>query len=810
MSDRKKNLLMLAAMLGVMVIFFARILFTDKIIRAPDIINESYWSVLEISKRSFLDFFKISLSADWSIYGNSGNTLLGGEVGGNLVYFTSLIYYFIPPPASVAWFIVFHFFVGSCGVYYYCRTIGTSTLAAMLGGLIFALAPEMASLINAGHVMKIATISVAPWAFVLLEKGFQRRRLIYFMATSIVLAIQFFNSHWQVAYYTCLAVGCYGVIRVLLTLRGQSDEAANNKAACKLIGMNLVTLFFFLSTVAISLAPLSQWSTDTNRGAQSGENTGKGGLNRDEAMSWSMPPEELGAFVVPGLFGFSRQEGGPNPDNIRSYYWGRMVFTQTTSYFGLLPWLLLPLPLLFRRDRYTLLALMAIVGGIIFSMGKYTFVYNLLFDYFPGINRFRVPKMMMFIPVIGLGVMAARGIDILQDERCRATAAFRRYLAGVVAVPLLLLLFIGSLKFGADYWLALLSEMIRQPSRYEQGAALVAQRWGNMIAEAVIAALFATFYVTAIIVAVRKKISAAPAFLLLLLLFIADVWRVNDKFMFLTDVPQSSKGDRSPTVDFLSRQSKQYRALPIGVDPAYLSSHDIPVMYTPMPVQQLRWQEVLNTFTLQSAVPDMLNVRYLVMPSEEYKRDKVQLGDRYKPVFASPDGGEIVLENTSVLPKAWLVPSVIQISNRGHGLQLLQNPAFDPRQVALVESSPPIEMGHFPKDAAASVKVDRYEGKRIDVSATTPVNSLLVLGEKYYQGWKAFVDGKRVDIYPVNNILRGVYLTPGDHKVEFRFDPLPFKIGKYLTLASFALFAGMLIREWLARRARVQDARGKV
>jgi hypothetical protein len=58
------------------------------------------------------------------------------------------------------------------------------------------------------------------------------------------------------------------------------------------------------------------------------------------------------------------------------------------------------------------------------------------------------------------------------------------------------------------------------------------------------------------------------------------------------------------------------------------------------------------------------------------------------------------------------------------------------------------------------------------------------------------VDGRATEIVPVNHILRGVYLTPGKHTVEFRFDPLPFKVGKYLTLASFALFGLMLIREW--------------
>ena len=42
--------------------------------------------------------------------------------------------------------------------------------------------------------------------------------------------------------------------------------------------------------------------------------------------------------------------------------------------------------------------------------------------------------------------------------------------------------------------------------------------------------------------------------------------------------------------------------------------------------------------------------------------------------------------------------------------------------------------------------------------------------------------------------------------MEFVFDPMPFKIGKYLTLASFAIFAAALVREFLMRRRRVAAA----
>jgi hypothetical protein len=801
MTENRKNYTALALMLMLLVLFFSQILFTDKIIRAPDIIQEFYWSAIAASKLKLGNIVNFDLKAAWSIEPNSGYTLLGGGVGGHFNILNKLVFILIPIPAAVAWHIVLHLFLGAAGVYCYCRAIGTSSSAAFIAGVIFALAPEMATLINAGHVMKVATIVFAPWAFFCLEKGFQKRKVIWFMATGLVLALQFFNTHWQIAYYTCLAVGLYGIVRMILILR---EEAWQERAgAYRLIGMNLVTLFFFLSTVAISLMPLASWSTDTNRGEQSGANQGKGGLNREEAMSWSMPPEEMAAFVIPGLFGFSRQEAGENPPNIISYYWGRMHFTQTISYMGLLPWLLVPLPLIFRRDRYTLLAMLGIVGGIVFSMGKYTFIYNLLFDYFPGINRFRVPKMMLFIPVIGLGVMAARGIDVLHDETLRATKTFKRYLLGIVLLPVALLLFFVLLKTGQKQWLTMIMDIISQPTRYESGEQLIWQRWNNIIYETGIAAFLSVLYVFVILAAFRWRRFSVIAPAVLLLVFVADVGRVDYKFMFLASVPQQSKGFKTPVVDFLASQSKQFRAMSLDGDSSYFAEHGIPIFFTSQAVQQVRWQEILDGFSFVSPVADMLNLKYLIMSKELFRKEGAEIGSKFSPVFTSPEGSEVVLENKNVLPKAWLVSTAFVVDSRQQTLQILQNPTFNPGQVALVESPPPIPLatvGQTSTVAPGNVSVNRYEGEHIDLTASVAVNSILVLGEKYYQGWKAQVDGKDVIIHPVNNILRGVYLTPGTHKISFIFDPLPFKIGKYLTLGSFALFTGMLIREWRIRR----------
>ncbi len=799
MTERNKQYILMGVLLALCIICYGKILFTDKIIRAPDIINEYYWSVIRLSQHSLGEIFSLKLTADWDIYNNSGNTLEGGGLGNKFLFWQGLLYYFIKPPASVGWFIVLHFFVGGAGVFMLCRAIGTTLLAALLGGLLFALAPEMASLINAGHVLKIATICVAPWAFYLLEKGFQTRRIVWFMATAFVLALQFFYTHWQIAYYTCLCVGVFGICRLI----GIAVTEGKKGQPLRLVGLNLVVLCFFLTTVAIDLFPLANWSKETNRGAMSGANQGRGGLDRDEAMMWSLPPEELAGFIIPGFFGFSRQEAGENPANIATFYWGRMTFTQTVSYYGLLPWLLIPLPLIFRRDRYTWLAVGAIVGGLLFSMGKYTPFYNFLFDHFPGIDRFRVPKMMLFIPLIGVATLAARGLDLLCDKEHRSSPAFRQYIYGMVALVVALLALLGVEYLGKDFFVRYLADYLGQPTRYEQGQQLITQRWNNVMVETAIAAIFAAVYAI-IIVGTRSRKIGKWAGYGLIVVFILDVGRVNAKYMFLVDVPKETKKNyTTPVVDFLKRQPKEYRVLPISGGPGPYSSNNVPVMFIPMPVQQKRWQDFLDSFSLMTVLPDMINVRYVIYSNEQYAQERVQFGDKYIPVYQSPDGSEVVLENLKVMPKAWLVPSVLAVAQPLQALGVMQNPQFDLRQFALVESPPVLpmaEIGAATAGTPGNVQVTRYEGEKIDLSATTTVNAMLVLGEKYYEGWKALVDGKPADIQRVNYILRGVYLTPGNHKVEFVFDPLPFKIGKYLTMTSFALFLSMLVREWWMRR----------
>jgi uncharacterized membrane protein YfhO len=57
-----------------------------------------------------------------------------------------------------------------------------------------------------------------------------------------------------------------------------------------------------------------------------------------------------------------------------------------------------------------------------------------------------------------------------------------------------------------------------------------------------------------------------------------------------------------------------------------------------------------------------------------------------------------------------------------------------------------------------------------------------VLADSFYPGWKAYVDGKETAILKANHFFRALSLSQGQHMVEFKYEPLSFRIGLIVSL----------------------------
>ncbi len=158
------------------------------------------------------------------------------------------------------------------------------------------------------------------------------------------------------------------------------------------------------------------------------------------------------------------------------------------------------------------------------------------------------------------------------------------------------------------------------------------------------------------------------------------------------------------------------------------------------------------------------------------------------------NGPFAVFEFTGALPRAKLYSRWVVNTNEEATLKALVRPEFDPIQTVLVTTSQPGLPPVGTNENAGTVEYKSYSPTAITFAATSPTPAVLLLNDKYDPAWSATVDGQPVPVLRCNFIMRGIYLAPGSHTVEFRYRQ-PVK-PMYVTLAGFVvtlLLSGYLV-----------------
>ncbi|MFN5557703.1 MAG: YfhO family protein, partial [Chryseotalea sp.] len=157
---------------------------------------------------------------------------------------------------------------------------------------------------------------------------------------------------------------------------------------------------------------------------------------------------------------------------------------------------------------------------------------------------------------------------------------------------------------------------------------------------------------------------------------------------------------------------------------------------------------------------NMLNAKYLV----------------YGP------GAENILVNNSAYGPAWFVKEIKKVKSADEELSAINT--TDLSTTAIIDESK-FTVDNFQYDSLATVQLQDYSPKKLVYEVETTQNGLVVFSEIYYpEGWKAFIDGKEVNILRANYILRALDVPAGKHKIEFRFEPTSYHIGNSVTAAS--------------------------
>ncbi|GAK57009.1 hypothetical protein U27_03973 [Candidatus Vecturithrix granuli] len=781
--------LTVAGLTLICVLFFSQLLFSGEIINATDILTQQYFWSFFIHENLFTD----PCFQTWLPYINAGTPFSGGL---DLVFqpVTLLTLLLFPAHIAINYEVVLYLFFMGVGMYLYMRELRLSQLSAFLAALFFMLNGEIVSLINAGHVNKIGAISPTPLVFWALERALRRKTLSAFLLTGAALGFQFWHSHVQISYYICIAVGIYFVMRVGLLYRQQRDL----KQFSRFIVLGIVMVLVFLLLSAVRFLPLISFAQVSERAE---------GVSYEFATSWSMPPEELVTYIIPGFFGFRRANHYEDEQNVLDVpYWGRMPFTQTGRYFGILPLLLVGLALCFVRNKHVLtLGVIALIV-LLLGMGQYIPIYKLLYAYIPGFNMFRVPQMILFLFAFATSALAGFGAEWLiidlTEQKARRLRLF--VLGGIILFLLCWLLTIYLSHADHEMISGFKDALLRKEATQE----IAVQRFKNISAG--LLRFDVIFGLSLFVLGLRLAANVRLRWFLaaFLALYLLDIGWFNAKYIDTISLEGSIYTSENDSIRYFKEHPGMYRILQATNTPEsygtfnkYLYHHLYSVSgYEAVGVQY--YNEYLENMILGSPLVDLLNVRYIIVSKEtQINEETPEVGKQFGPYNVVMNADAVLLENSHYLPRAFAVHQAQVLPSKNAIFSTLLDPSFDPREIVLVERELPSEflVKRSTQQSVSSrlsrVDIIEYRHRIIRLKAEMADDGFLVLSEKYYPGWKAFVDGKQTDIYKANYTFQAIYAPKGSHEIIFTFQPTQFQTGLWITVLTGIGLCGFFIYE---------------
>jgi hypothetical protein len=174
---------------------------------------------------------------------------------------------------------------------------------------------------------------------------------------------------------------------------------------------------------------------------------------------------------------------------------------------------------------------------------------------------------------------------------------------------------------------------------------------------------------------------------------------------------------------------------------------------------------------------DLLNVKYYVNPRLEQ------------------GGKDVVLVNETCLPRAKLFYKAKVVGNGGASsgprdnngkvidslvLDYMNSAAYNHRSEVVVTDSG--FAGFTGEGGGGKAQITKYAFNRIELDVDTDREAVLWLSEIWYPAWKAFVNGKKVEVHRADYSFRAVIVPAGKSTVVFKFDSAYFNIGAWISL----------------------------
>ncbi|MBX2816786.1 MAG: YfhO family protein [Saprospiraceae bacterium] len=690
-----------------------------------------------------------------------------------------------------------YFVFGTMSAYVLFLIMGTGRWVALLGGIAFSFSTSNLILFDVGHNTKLFSILCAPLVFAGLYALFQKRRFwLGTLLLSLGMGFNVYKNHYQVTYYLALFFGIYTLIEVVKMIR------AKEIGDLKKIGIALLaSVLLGVGPSATKLLTTYEYAKESIRGDQilSSKNVWTSQDSSltsqwDYTMQFSHGWNDLKSFLVPAAVGGSSAEiirpnssvaeeyadNGFRVDNSRvNLYWGDLPFSGGPPYLGIVILLLATLGFISSKGSMRWWVLGCLLLATALSMGKNLEWFNrLFFDYLPLYKKFRSPNSIMQVAIFFSPLLAIPFIQRLRSGQLDKKFLRNALITGGIFAGLLLSFMFstpdqGALIMDSDASLAqrgmnpdvLISERIA----YMRDDALR----GLVLVVLVLALIWATF---------RFEVSANVILGGIAVLILFDFMGINRRYLFPDMFEQPKEVERMVAprpvdLQIMADPDPHYRVIDQTV-PTFASSqpsyfHKSVGGYHAAKLRRYEDLIELQIKERNQRVINMLNAKYYIQRGQ--------------------DGNPVVVGNRDILGNAWFIENFRWVSNADEEMNALNY--FDPRLDAIVHEEFRDYCEGLNPARQGAIDLVSYEPNHLIYESEGNGERFAVFSEIWYgpnKGWKAYIDGERVDHIRVNYILRGLRIPEGDHRIEFVFDPNLYTAGEWISALFSLSFLGLL------------------
>lgn len=569
------------------------------------------------------------------------------------------------------------------------RVIGLSPGAALLAALAFILSAKVIAHMGGGHVDVLAAVAWLPWLWQAADRLARQPSWPSVAWAAVAIAAQVV-VHLPTLWMSGFVAVCWWLAVCLSDREGRS---VGRWLRCVVAG--LATLALTVGLAAVQIWPMLELLPLSTRGA----------LTLAEATQYALPSPLLIGLLFPTA----------------------LAFPEWVIYPGAVTLALAPASWLARRRvRGWVFLVAVVVGGVVFSLGRATPLYPVLFRLLPGLAWLRIPSRAMFLVQMSGALLAGMGWDGVRLLARR--------------VPALVV-----------WWIALLLLLA------------VGVAW-TFVAPGVLAVSAGSLIVAVVAVAVlvwrseRAWLrSGALVALVLVEALILSPWLIDRQPITLLTSP-------SPVVRFLAAQERPFRV--------YSTRGQVSLIEAV--AQGLETADGNDPFQFNHYVAWM-NAASGCRATGYSVSVPTCAGSEVDPqahLQARPDGAQLAWGNVRYVVTDHAIPQWEPPLWQSGALRVYENTAFLPRAVVVEDNA---------IDPQAA-RVTRWTPNRIAVEAQGPGE--LVISQVWAPGWRAAVDGAAVTLQRSHGAFCGLSLPAGFHTVELNYAPTGWVWGRWVSLAA--------------------------